>query len=72
MSDYCDKRLFVFSFDYEFDTHVSLYKGHTAVAVSTERVLEDSQGQRGNFSLQSLFAKGNLMPVHCNIFIYFY
>ena len=43
MSDYCVKRLLVFSFDYEFDTHVSLYKGHTAVVVSTERVLGDSQ-----------------------------
>ena len=45
MSDYCDKRLFVFSFDYEFDTHVSLYKGHTAVVVSTDRVLGDGQGK---------------------------
>ena len=50
----------MFSFNYEFDMHVSLYKGHTAVVVSTERVLEDSQGQRGNFSLQSLFAKRQL------------
>ena len=33
----------MFSFDYKFDTHVSLYKGHTAVVVSTERVLGDSQ-----------------------------
>ena len=60
MSDYCDKRLFVFSFDYEFDTNVSLYKGHTAVVVSTKRVLGDSQGKRGNFSGQSPFAKRQL------------